>query len=308
MGPVKEAMEDAGLEKHRIDDIVVNDGITSIHNVQQLLKEFLIKWNPKSMRLHQPLQWILLFFFLLASSFDPLATSLASDDGQLPKVPCESPNYSSFPFCNTSLPVAVRARNLVSLLTLPEKIQQLSNTAGAVPRLGLSAFEWWSESLHGIAVNGPGVAFNGSVRAATEFPQVILTAAAFNRTLWRTVARAIAVEARAMYNVGLAGLTYWAPNINIFRDPRWGRGQETPGEDPLVASEYAVEYVKGFQGEYDNGEAGSGSMMLSACCKHYTAYDLDRWGNYTRYIFNAQACNCWSSSFHSSPLSLWFRI
>ncbi|CAL9051761.1 unnamed protein product [Musa banksii] len=245
-------------------------------------------WSNASMRLHQPLQWILLFFFLLAASFDPLATSLASDDAQLPKVPCESPNYSSFPFCNTSLPVAVRARNLVSLLTLPEKIQQLSNTAGAVPRLGLPTFEWWSESLHGIAVNGPGVAFNGSVRAATEFPQVILTAAAFNRTLWRAVARAIAVEARAMYNVGQAGLTYWAPNINIFRDPRWGRGQETPGEDPLVASEYAVEYVKGFQGEYDNGEAGSSSMMLSACCKHYTAYDLDRWGNYTRYIFDAQ--------------------
>ncbi|WOL06055.1 putative beta-D-xylosidase 6 [Canna indica] len=227
---------------------------------------------------------ILRFLFLFTS----FSSRIAGD--QLPELACEPPNYASFPFCDTSLPLADRARSLVAALTLPEKIQQLCNNATAVPRLGLPAYEWWSESLHGVAPNGPGVDFAGPVLAATGFPQVILSAAAFNRTLWRALAAAIAVEARAMHNVGQAGLTFWAPNINIFRDPRWGRGQETPGEDPLVAAEYAVEYVRGFQGEYSGGDDDTGgrSMMLSACCKHYTAYDLEKWGNFTRYTFNAQ--------------------
>ncbi|XP_078167799.1 glycosyl hydrolase family protein isoform X3 [Carex rostrata] len=86
-----------------------------------------------------------------------------------------------------------------------------------------------------------------------------------------------------MHNTGQAGLTFWAPNINIFRDPRWGRGQETPGEDPLTASTFAVEYVKGFQHEDDNGR-----LMLSACCKHFTAYDLEKWNGFARYTFNAK--------------------
>ncbi|KAJ4759550.1 beta-D-xylosidase 4 [Rhynchospora pubera] len=202
----------------------------------------------------------------------------------LPNRPCASSGAANaFPFCNSSLPLLTRAESLVSLLTLDEKIKQLSNTADAVPRLGLPAYEWWSEALHGLCANGPGVLFNGSIRAATVFPQIILTAASFNRTLWREVARAIAEEARAMHNVGQAGLTFWAPNINIFRDPRWGRGQETPGEDPLTVSTFAVEYVKGFQHEDDNG-----GLMLSACCKHFTAYDLEKWNGSARYTFNAK--------------------
>ncbi|GJN02252.1 hypothetical protein PR202_ga19584 [Eleusine coracana subsp. coracana] len=198
--------------------------------------------------------------------------------------PCASP-AAAYPFCDDSLPIAARARALVSLLTLDEKIAQLSNTAGGVPRLGIPPFQWWSESLHGLADNGPGVNFSsGPVRAATAFPQVILTTAAFNRSLWRAVAETVAVEARAMHNAGQAGLTYWAPNINIFRDPRWGRGQETSGEDPAVASAYSIEYVKGFQGEYGN----DGRIRLSACCKHYTAYDMEKWEGYSRYTFNAK--------------------
>lgn len=105
-----------------------------------------------------------------------------------------------------------------------------------------------------------------------------------------------------MYNQGQAGLTFWAPNINIFRDPRWGRGAETPGEDPMVTSAYAVAYVRSFQGEYHRKAAGykfgqrrralgrdndDDGLMLSACCKHFTAYDLEKWGNFTRYDFNA---------------------
>ncbi|KAK1323137.1 putative beta-D-xylosidase 6 [Acorus calamus] len=106
----------------------------------------------------------------------------------------------------------------------------------------------------------------------------------------------------AMHDVGQAGLTFWAPNINVFRDPRWGRGQETPGEDPMVAAAYAVEYVLGFQGEVGGGggggggggkrvlgeDVGGGRMRLSACCKHFTAYDLEKWGGFARYTFNAK--------------------
>ncbi|XP_073120866.1 probable beta-D-xylosidase 6 [Henckelia pumila] len=229
-----------------------------------------------------------------------------------PKIqyPCQPPHHDSYPFCNTSLSTKSRAQSLVSLLTSDEKFQQLSNNASAVPRLGIPPYEWWSESLHGIAVNGPGVSFDGTIKSATGFPQVILTAASFNRSLWSAVASAIAVEAKAMFNVGQAGLTYWAPNINIFRDPRWGRGQETPGEDPMVTSAFAVAYVRAFQGQYDvaaerreefrlgqrrkalmeeeeEEEEDGGKLKLSACCKHFTAYDLEKWGQFTRYNFNA---------------------
>jgi beta-D-xylosidase 4 len=93
----------------------------------------------------------------------------------------------------------------------------------------------------------------------------------------------VSTEARAMHNVGLAGLTFWSPNINIFRDPRWGRGQETPGEDPLLASKYAVGYVTGLQ---DAG-GGSDALKVAACCKHYTAYDVDNWKGVERYTFDA---------------------
>ncbi|KFK25328.1 hypothetical protein AALP_AA8G098500 [Arabis alpina] len=239
---------------------------------------------------------LLLHWTLLISSLF-FTSAIAKNFDSHPNFPCKPPHFTSYPFCNTSLSITQRAQSLVSLLTLSEKIGQLSNTAGSVPRLGIPPYEWWSESLHGIADNGPGVSFNGSVSAATAFPQVIVSAASFNRTLWYEIGSAVSVEARAMYNAGQAGLTFWAPNINVFRDPRWGRGQETPGEDPTVVSEYGVEFVKGFQerrkkkvlrrrfGYVDDDD--DGKLMVSACCKHFTAYDLEKWGNFTRYDFNA---------------------
>ncbi|KAI6694996.1 hypothetical protein NL676_022706 [Syzygium grande] len=223
------------------------------------------------------------FFTITATATSTSAAASASASTPYPKFPCKPPRFHAYPFCNTSLPAPARARSLVSLLTLREKIRLLSNNASAVPRLGIPAYEWWSESLHGIASNGPGVSFAGAVGSATTFPQVLLTAAAFNRTLWSAIASATATEGRAMYNVGQSGLTFWAPNINIFRDPRWGRGQETPGEDPMVASAFAIEFVKGFQWR----ERGDDGLMLSACCKHFTAYDLEKWHNFSRYSFDA---------------------
>ncbi|XP_074562146.1 beta-xylosidase/alpha-L-arabinofuranosidase 2-like [Curcuma longa] len=205
---------------------------------------------------------------------------------QTPLFACDvtsDPTLAAFPFCNTSLGTAERVKDLVSRLTLPEKIGNLVNKATAVARLGIPSYEWWSEALHGVSYVGPGTHFSSLVPGATSFPMVITTAASFNTSLFQAIGKVVSTEARAMHNVGLAGLTFWSPNINIFRDPRWGRGQETPGEDPLLASKYATGYVKGLQ-EADDPD----KLKVAACCKHYTAYDVDNWKGIQRYTFNAK--------------------
>ncbi|MED6206065.1 Beta-D-xylosidase 1 [Stylosanthes scabra] len=186
-------------------------------------------------------------------------------------------------FCSTHVPIHVRVQDLIGRLTLPEKIRLVVNNAIAVPRLGIQGYEWWSEALHGVSNVGPGTKFGGAYPGATSFPQVITTAASFNQSLWFEIGRVVSDEARAMYNGGAAGLTFWSPNVNIFRDPRWGRGQETPGEDPTLAAKYAASYVQGLQGN------GAGNRLkVAACCKHYTAYDLDNWNGIDRFHFNAK--------------------
>jgi beta-glucosidase len=137
-----------------------------------------------------------------------------------------------------------RAQALVARMTLPEKVAQLQNHAPAIPRLGVPAYDWWSEGLHGIARNG----------YATVFPQAIGLAASWNPALLEQVGKTVASEARAKFDAtgehGLfQGLTVWSPNINIFRDPRWGRGQETYGEDPFLTARLAVAYIQGVQGD-----------------------------------------------------------
>ncbi|ESW35161.1 hypothetical protein PHAVU_001G212100 [Phaseolus vulgaris] len=188
----------------------------------------------------------------------------------------------NLPFCKVSVAITERVKDLIGRLTLEEKVRLLVNNAAAVPRLGMKGYEWWSEALHGVSNVGPGVKFNAQFPGATSFPQVITTAASFNASLWESIGRVVSDEARAMYNGGVAGLTYWSPNINIFRDPRWGRGQETPGEDPVLAGTYAVSYVRGLQGTHGN------RLKVAACCKHFTAYDLDNWNGVDRFHFNAQ--------------------
>ncbi|MBA0745993.1 hypothetical protein Gogos_008546 [Gossypium gossypioides] len=176
-----------------------------------------------------------------------------------PPFSCDStdPLTKSYKFCKTTLPINRRVEDLVSRLTLDEKISQLVNTAAAIPRLGIPGYEWWSEALHGVAFVAnisQGIRFNGTIRSATSFPQVILTAASFDPYLW---------------------------------DPRWGRGQETPGEDPLVTGKYAVSFVRGIQGDsFEGGKLGE-SLQVSACCKHFTAYDLDNWKGINRFVFDA---------------------
>ncbi|KAF5733329.1 beta-xylosidase/alpha-L-arabinofuranosidase 1 [Tripterygium wilfordii] len=193
-------------------------------------------------------------------------------------------SFASFGFCDKSLGTGARVADLVKRLTLQEKILFLVNSAGSVSRLGIPKYEWWSEALHGVSYVGPGTHFSSVVPGATSFPQVILTAASFNASLFEAIGKVVSTEARAMYNVGLAGLTFWSPNINIFRDPRWGRGQETPGEDPLLSSKYGSGYVRGLQ-QTDDGDPNR--LKVAACCKHYTAYDLDNWKGTDRYHFNA---------------------
>jgi beta-glucosidase len=141
-----------------------------------------------------------------------------------------------------------RAAALVARMTLEEKVGQLVNAAPAIPRLGVPAYDWWSEALHGVARSG----------RATVFPQVIGLAATFDEDLIRRIAHAAAIEARAKFRAAGAqtrgsrrygGLTFFAPNVNIYRDPRWGRGQETFGEDPYLTSRLGVAYVRGLQGD-----------------------------------------------------------
>ncbi len=148
---------------------------------------------------------------------------------------------------NPNLPVEQRVNDLVHRMTLEEKVSQMQNHSVAIPRLGIPEYDWWNEGLHGIARSG----------YATVFPQAIGLAATWDTDLLHTVATTISTEARAKYNQAIRdnihsiyyGLTIWSPNINIFRDPRWGRGQETYGEDPFLTSRLGVAFVTGLQGD-----------------------------------------------------------
>lgn len=137
---------------------------------------------------------------------------------------CQHVPASSLPFCDLSLPRATRVQDLVGRLSLTEKALQLGTGTPPVPRVGLTSYNYWNEALHGVA-RSPGVRFRGKLGFATAFPQVLTLASSFDRELWADVAGTIGKEARAFRNAGLAGGTVFTPNINIYRDPRWGRGQ-----------------------------------------------------------------------------------
>lgn len=199
--------------------------------------------------------------------------------GQLPRT-CDFESNKGFPFCDTSLPFTQRAQDLVSRIPDDEKWGLFGNGATGVPSLNIPPYQWWSEALHGVA-GSPGVSFTGDTPCATSFPQPCVTGSAFDVDLWAQVGTAIGTEARAFANEGHAGLTFWTPNLNIFRDPRWGRGQETPGEDPYLTGEYVRYYVAALQGN------DTTYLQISSCCKHFDAYSLDDWEGYDRCSFNA---------------------
>lgn len=157
-----------------------------------------------------------------------------------------------------------RAKELVAQMTLEEKVGQTLYQAPAIPRLGIKAYNWWNEALHGVARAG----------TATVFPQAIGMAATFDEDLLEQVGDAVSTEARAKFNMQqkaddtdiYKGLTFWAPNVNIFRDPRWGRGHETFGEDPYLTSRLGVRYVMGLQGHDED------YLKAAACAKHFAVH------------------------------------
>ena len=156
-----------------------------------------------------------------------------------------------------------RAKELVAKMTVEEKASQLRYDAPAIPRLNVPAYNWWNEGLHGVARAG----------IATSFPQAIGIAASFDKELLNEIGNVISVEGRAKYNAYSSredrdiykGLTFWSPNVNIFRDPRWGRGHETYGEDPYLTGELGEAFVEGLQGD---GEY----LKAAACAKHFAVH------------------------------------
>lgn len=170
-----------------------------------------------------------------------------------------------------------QAAALTAQMTLEEKVSQTLYNAPAIPRLGIPAYNWWNEALHGIARAG----------TATVFPQAIAMAAAFDEEMMEKVGEAVSTEARAKYNAQCAagdrdiykGLTCWAPNVNIFRDPRWGRGHETYGEDPYLTSRLAVRFIQGMQGHDPD------HLRTAACAKHFAVHSGPE---AVRHSFNAE--------------------
>jgi beta-glucosidase len=179
---------------------------------------------------------------------------------------------------DASRPVAERVRDLVSRMSLAEKVQQMRNATPAIPRLGVPAYNYWNECLHGVARAG----------VATVFPQAIGMAATWDVPLIHQEADIIAIEARAKNNeyrskhngdsAQYYGLTFWTPNINIFRDPRWGRGQETYGEDPFLTARLGVAFIRGLQGDDTN------YIKAMACAKHFAVHSGPE---PTRHMFDA---------------------
>jgi len=169
-----------------------------------------------------------------------------------------------FPWYNPKISFDERVQLLIDEMTVEEKISQLTHDAAAIERLGIPDYNWWSEALHGVARNG----------RATVFPQPIGLAATFDRDLIFRIYDATSDEGRAKFKISqeignhaqYAGLTFWTPNVNIFRDPRWGRGMETYGEDPYLTSQLGMEVVKGLQGDHPK------YLKSGACAKHYAVH------------------------------------
>lgn len=186
--------------------------------------------------------------------------------------------FAQFPYQDTRLTAEKRAEDLLQRLTLQEKVGLMQNNSKAVPRLGIQPYEWWNEALHGVARAG----------LATVFPQAIGMAASFDDSLVYAVFDAVSDEARiknrkfreqGQYK-RYQGLTFWTPNVNIFRDPRWGRGQETYGEDPFLASRMGIAVVRGLQ-----GAEGEKYDKAHACAKHFAVHSGPEWN---RHHFNAE--------------------
>lgn len=264
-----------------------------------------------------------------------LAIYLAFNLAEASKTPdCISGPLAKTLACDTTASPPARAAALVQALNITEKLVNLveyvksreaplgisiqlitphSMSLGA-ERIGLPAYAWWNEALHGVAAS-PGVSFNQAGQEfshATSFANTITLAAAFDNDLVYEVADTISTEARAFSNAELAGLDYWTPNINPYKDPRWGRGhevcylsllfravqllrtQKTPGEDPVHIKGYVQALLEGLEGR-------DKIRKVIATCKHFAAYDLERWQGALRYRFNAVVTSQDLSEYYLQP-------
>ena len=185
-----------------------------------------------------------------------------------------------YPFQNSALTSEERAKDLITRLTLDEKATLMCDVSEAIPRLGIKKFNWWSEALHGLANND----------SVTVFPQPVGMAASFDDELVYRIFSAVSDETRAKYNQAMQrgqenkrflSLSVWTPNINIFRDPRWGRGQETYGEDPYLTSTMGISVVKGLQGPPE-----AKYRKLLACAKHYAVHSGPEWSRHSLNVAN----------------------
>ncbi|KAK1540395.1 glycosyl hydrolase family 3 N terminal domain-containing protein [Colletotrichum paranaense] len=211
----------------------------------------------------------------------PLPASASDPRANFPD--CTRDPLCSIDVCDESLSPNQRAQSLVAELTIWEKLDNLVNEAPGVSRLGIPPYEWWSEGLHGVA-SSPGTKFaeSGNFSYATSFPQPIVIGSAFDDELVEAIGAVVSKEARAFSNDGRSGLDLYSPNINAFKDPRWGRGQETPGEDPFHLQNYVAAMLTGLEGSFDPS-----NKNLIATCKHYAANDFEHYNGVDRAGFNA---------------------
>ncbi|KAJ7811988.1 beta-xylosidase [Mycena olivaceomarginata] len=199
--------------------------------------------------------------------------------------------------CDTSQDPVTRAKAVIALFTDEELIHNSVHQSDGVPRLGLPPYNWWSEASHGVAWTVGFCSLPSQFFTNTHFPQPIILGATFDNDLTKAVATVISTEARAFNNVHRAGLDYFTPNINPWRDPRWGRGQETPGEDALHTATYVYHLVDGFQGGIDPEPY----VKVIADCKHFAAYDMDDWGGIIQRQFDAIVTTQELSEYYLQP-------
>ncbi|KAJ4009902.1 hypothetical protein NW752_009076 [Fusarium irregulare] len=226
---------------------------------------------------------------MMLSKLQIAASALTLLNGvALAAAPYQQPDCTKEPLksngiCDTSLSPAERATALIAAFTPREKVDNLVSNATGAPRIGLPRYNWWNEALHGVA-GAPGSEFADEppYDAATSFPMPLLMGSSFDDALIHDIGEVIGIEARAWNNGGYGGgLDYWTPNVNPFKDPRWGRGSETPGEDALHVSRYARAMVRGLEGDKKQ-------RRIVATCKHYAGNDFEDWGGKTRHDFDAK--------------------
>ena len=221
---------------------------------------------------------------LVLLCFDPISVTA----GTLWRDVCTQSGTRDTSWCDVLRPVAERAAAFVAALKPEEKVPLMTNEAKGVPRLHIPPYQWGSEGLHGPlepCVCGP----TGCV-CPTSFPAPSALGSAFNDSLYWLIGHVDGLEGRAINNLRNHatqnkygdGLDYWSPTLNLQRDPRWGRNQEVPGEDPTLTGQYAANFVRGLQGE------GTGGVTIAAACKHFVANSLESWKGHTRHNFDAK--------------------